>query len=93
MRIGLREANQKFSKAIRAVREGEEVILTERGKPIAVIRPIKERRNAASIISKLEQAGLLRPAVRRQPLPPWKPRPIGGKPVSKTIQEARERAL
>src|SRR5262249_1268241 len=39
MHMGLREANQKFSKAIRAVKAGQEVVLTERGKPIAVITP------------------------------------------------------
>ena len=42
MKLGLREANQHFSKAIKAVRGGKEVILTERGQPIAVIKPIKE---------------------------------------------------
>ena len=35
MRMGLREANQSFSKAIKAVKAGKDVILTERGKPIA----------------------------------------------------------
>ena len=37
MRLGLREANQKFSQAIKAVRQGQEVVLTDRGKPFAVI--------------------------------------------------------
>lgn len=41
MKLGLREANQHFSKAIKAVRTGKEVVLTERGRPIAVIKPIK----------------------------------------------------
>ena len=41
MKLGLREANQHFSKAIKAVRAGKEVVLTERGQPIAVIKPIK----------------------------------------------------
>jgi prevent-host-death family protein len=41
MRLGLREANQRFSKAIRAVRAGRDVVLTERGHPIAVIKPLK----------------------------------------------------
>ncbi|MGH9257788.1 MAG: type II toxin-antitoxin system Phd/YefM family antitoxin [Vicinamibacterales bacterium] len=31
MRLGLREANQRFSKAVKAVRAGKEVILTDRG--------------------------------------------------------------
>lgn len=43
MRIGLREANQQFSKAVKAVKAGEEVVLTERGKPIGVIRPLGSR--------------------------------------------------
>jgi prevent-host-death family protein len=42
MRLGLREANQQFSKAIKAVRAGKEVVLTERGRPVAVIMPIKD---------------------------------------------------
>lgn len=93
MRMGLREANQSFSKTIKAVREGEEVILTERGKPIAVISPLKGRGNVASSIRKLEHAGLLRPATKSQPLPPWQPRRIVGKPLSRTISEDRDRAL
>jgi len=40
MRIGLRDANQRFSKAVKAVKAGEEVVFTERGKPIAVLRPL-----------------------------------------------------
>jgi antitoxin (DNA-binding transcriptional repressor) of toxin-antitoxin stability system len=31
MRVGLREANQRFSRLVRAVKLGREVILTERG--------------------------------------------------------------
>jgi prevent-host-death family protein len=39
MKLGLREANQRFSKVIKAVRAGKEVVLTDRGCPIAVIKP------------------------------------------------------
>jgi prevent-host-death family protein len=42
MKLGLREANQHFSKAIKAVRAGKEVVLTERGRPIAAIKPVKQ---------------------------------------------------
>jgi prevent-host-death family protein len=41
MQMGLRDANQNFSKAIKAVKAGQEVVLTERGKPIATIKPLK----------------------------------------------------
>jgi len=40
MKMGLREANQNFSKAIKAVKAGKAITLTERGKPIATITPI-----------------------------------------------------
>ncbi len=93
MRMGLREANQMFSKVIKAVRKGEEVILTERGNPIAVISPVIKKGSLNSMVYKLEESGLLRPAVERKPLPSWTPRKISGVPLSKTIQEDRERNL
>ena len=42
MKMGLREANQNFSKAIKAIKSGKAIVLTERGKPIAKITPIEE---------------------------------------------------
>jgi prevent-host-death family protein len=41
MEVGLREANQRFSTIIKAVRDGEEVLLTERGKPLARLVPVR----------------------------------------------------
>lgn len=91
MRLGLREANQKFSKAIKAVREGKEVILTERGKPIAVIKPLVQPKDVDATIRRLEAEGILRPALKRGPMPApkWKPIRIKGKPLSQTVIEER----
>ena len=90
MRIGLREANQQFSKAMRAVRAGEEVILTERGKPIAVIKPLDGSDTPRATIRRLEMAGFLRAASTSQPLPSWKPRRLRGAPLSKTVRDERD---
>lgn len=92
MRLGLREANQKFSKAIRAVKAGKEVILTERGKPIAVIKPLEPKEDQEAIIQRLEAEGILRPALKRGPMPTptWRPVRIKGKPMSQTISEERD---
>jgi len=89
MRMGLREANQQFSKVVKAVKAGEEVILTERGKPIAVLKPLpgSAKREA---VRRLEAAGLLRAAAKSVPLPPWVPRQIKGTPLSKTVREDRD---
>jgi prevent-host-death family protein len=62
MQMGLREANQYFSQAIKAVKAGQEVVLTERGKPIATIKPLKVVQNGDAAVRRLEAAGLLRPA-------------------------------
>jgi prevent-host-death family protein len=69
MRMGLREANQQFSKAIKAVKAGKEVVLTERGKPIAVIKPLKPIEDEQAVIRRLEAEGILRPAAKRGPMP------------------------
>lgn len=90
MQFGLREANQQFSRLMKAVRSGKEVLLTERGKPLAVVRPIRRNSDTESIIERLETAGLLRPAARRASLPSWKPRVVRGVPLSKTVREERD---
>jgi prevent-host-death family protein len=89
MQIGLREANQQFSRLMKAVRGGKEVLLTERGRPLAVVKPIRGGGEMESIIQRLEIAGFLRPAPRRSTLPPWRPRPVKGVPVSLTVRKER----
>ena len=91
MQIGLREANQQFSRLVKAVRGGREVLLTERGRPLAVLRPIRIGDKVKAAIRRLESAGFLRPAVKRGTLPAWKPRPIHGRHVSKTIRLERDK--
>jgi prevent-host-death family protein len=92
MKLGLREANQRFSKAIKAVRAGKEVVLTERGRPIAVIKPIKEAGTEDTALQQMAEEGLITLPSRKGPMPAprWKPVKIKGKPLSQTIIEDRE---
>ena len=90
MRVGLREANQRFSSLVKAVKAGEEVVLTERGKPVAIMRKLPEPTRGEAGIRRLEAAGLLRPATRPTPMPPWTPRRMRGVPLSRTIREERD---
>jgi len=90
MRIGLREANQRFSRVVKAVKAGEEVVLTERERPIAVITPLPATGRTAAAVRRLEGAGLLRAASRISPMPPWPPRPIKGILLSETVREERD---
>jgi prevent-host-death family protein len=90
LRIGLREANQRFSRAIKAVKAGKEVVLTDRGKPIAVIKPLTQGSGPEEVVRDLEAAGVLQAATRRGPMPPWRPRRLRGAPLSQTVEEERE---
>ena len=93
MKLGLREANQRFSRTMQAVRRGEEVVLTERGRPIAVIRPVvdAESHSDAAALRKMIDAGLVVAAAEPGPMPAprWRPVAVAGRPVSKTIVDDR----
>lgn len=94
MRVGLREANQHFSRIMKAVRNGAEVILTDRGRPVARLTPIgKPGADADAVeraLAQLVREGVLSRAPKRGRLPYFKPRKIRGEPISETL--ARERA-
>jgi prevent-host-death family protein len=90
MKLGLREANQRFSKAIKAVRAGKEVVLTERGQPIAIIKPIKEAHGADAALARMAGEGLIQLPSRKGPLPRFGALPNSGEPVSQTIIDDRD---
>jgi prevent-host-death family protein len=89
--MGLREANQSFSKAIKAVKAGKHVILTERGKPIAVIKSLEQEKSVDAAVRRLESEGILRRGPKSgKPMPVWRsPVRIKGKPISRTVSEER----
>lgn len=90
MRVGLREANQRFSSLIRAVRAGREVVLTDRGKPVAILKPVRSDEDVEAALRRLEASGLVRLPPRYGSLPPWKPRKIRGAALSATLREERD---
>ena len=91
MRMGLREANQNFSRAIKAVKAGKVVTLTERGRPIATIQPIGSASSEEEAIRQLVQEGILQPAKQSGRIRDnWKPLKIRGVSISKTLRGLRD---
>jgi len=90
MRMGLREANQNFSKAIKAIKSGKAIILTERGKPIATITPIRDA-DGGDELQPLRDEGFL---VGRQKSGVMstkvKPNVISGTPASTILRKERD---
>jgi prevent-host-death family protein len=89
--VGVKELKDRLSQYLRHTKLGEEVIVTERGTPIALIQPIKSADKAASL-----EARLARLAARGTvTLPTQKPLKrvrlvkVSGKPISKAIVDDR----
>lgn len=85
MEVGIRELRADLSRWLKQVQKGEEILVTDRGKPVARI-------TAADGRSKLEEliaAGVVTPAKRR-PAARTMPKPISGTgPVSDLVLEDR----
>lgn len=89
LQVGLREANMHFSKYLKIVRGGREVVVTERGIPVAIIKPLLKEEKPEDKIKLLEERGVLQKAVKGK-LSLCTPIAIAGKPMSETITEGRE---
>jgi prevent-host-death family protein len=90
-RFSLREASQRFSELVKLLRAGQSALLTHRGKPLAVLKPLPEPVDADAIIRRLECMGLLRAAAKQTALPRWTARPLKGVPPSQTLRDERDR--
>lgn len=92
-RVGLREANVHFAKYMKLVKEGEEILLTDRGEPFAVIKPLSKRRKPVEErLQLLEKEGILiRARKRRMPLHELVT--LEGRPLSEIVAEEREERL
>lgn len=91
LRVGMREAKENFSKLVNEVKNGAEIILTERGKPVARLAPINdESLSLPARLTKLEYAGVLEPANRANLKMP-SPLPLCGEKAQAFLQEDRNR--
>jgi prevent-host-death family protein len=92
MQIGLREANMHFSKYIKLVKKGREIVLTERGVPIAAIRPVAPKEDTLEErLNALKDRGVLKRGSGHLKLPT--PVALSGKAVSSIIIDERNERL
>ena len=89
--VGIRELKNRLTHYLSLTKKGEEVVVTERGVPIAVLQPITKAKHATSL-----EARLARLAVLGMVTLPTKPSPkrlktiaASGPPASKGILEER----
>ena len=88
-RVGLREANIHFAKYIKKVKEGKKILLTDRGKPIAVVSPFATKEEPMEgRLRLMEERGILKRAAGKIKLRTLINLP--GKEVSRIVSENRE---
>ena len=89
--VGVKELKNRLTQYLRRTKQGEEVIVTERGTPIALIQAIRSADKAVSLEAKLArlaaQGAVTLPT--QKPLKRVRLVKISGKPISKTIAEDR----
>jgi len=90
VKLGLREANQHFSRMVKIIKQGEEVILTDRGRPIAMVTPLGGGATWGVRLDRLARAGLIRLPGEPGRIGPAKPVRARGKPASQILSEERE---
>lgn len=81
--IGIRELRADLSKWVARVRNGDEVVVTDRGTPVARLVPAKGERT----LDRLIREGVVEPAARRKRAVP---KPIeGARGISDLVIEGR----
>jgi prevent-host-death family protein len=86
--VGIREAKINLSRILRRVRHGAEIVITDRGKPVGRIVPIRESvLDLDTLISNLEARGVL--AEKRDGRRPHPPLPLRGGLAQKMLQQDR----
>jgi prevent-host-death family protein len=88
--VGARELKTRLGRYLRRVRQGETLVVTDRGQPAAELRPIAHATNEVSArLARLMALGLVTQREAR-PLRPFRPATHRGKPVSEAIVDDRE---
>jgi len=75
---------------VKIVKQGEEVILTERGRPIAMVTPLGAGANQETSLDRLARAGFIRLPSQAGRIGPAKPVRARGKPASQILSEERD---
>jgi prevent-host-death family protein len=89
--VGVREAKISLSKLLKMVKNGNEVILTDRGRPVGKIVPLEEESLPLEVrIKRLEEQGVLGTGVEKMQgeIPP--PIPLQNGIAQQLLQEDRD---
>lgn len=87
--VGARELKVRLGTYLRRVRAGRTLLVTDRGQPVAEIRPVPAEVGSDAVLARLEAAGAVaRPS--RTALPAFRPVVSRGPSVAAAVIEGRD---
>lgn len=90
MEVGIRELRDNLTHYLAKVRRGQEIVVTDRGRPVAVVRPVREKQTLEDRLRRLEAEGKVKMPKRWAPLKPYRGRPLRGRLLSELVLEERD---
>jgi prevent-host-death family protein len=89
--VGIKELKDRLTHYIRRTKQGEEIVVTERGKPVAVLAPIGAERQVETVEAKLARLAArgIVTLPTRKPLKRARRVRVSGRPISQTVVEDR----
>ena len=92
--VGIKVLNNKLSAYIQLAAAGETILITDRDRVVAELRPIDSARTpipADAFLADLVRSGVMTPPLVRSSKPPQKPPPIASfDAVMRELDESRE---
>jgi prevent-host-death family protein len=88
-KVGSREFKNRMGRYLSAVRNGQTLVITDRGQPVAKLSPpdLRSEQSIETVLKRLEEQGLIRLAKR--PMKKFRSVPSRGKSAARMILEDR----
>ena len=87
--VGARELKVRLGTYLRRVRAGGTLLVTDRGQPVAELRPVPTEAGTDAVLARLEAAGVIaRPS--RKTLPAFRPVASRGRSAAAAVVEDRD---
>ena len=90
--VGIKEFKNKLTRYLKLVREGDNIIVTNRGAPIAILHGLDQIEDEAGVeerLASLAKKGMIRLSLEQGKLTTFKSIETTGKPASEIIVEER----
>lgn len=87
---GVKEIRDHFTQYLKKVSAGEEVVVTERGKPVALLKPLPKGLNMQERLEMASIKGLIRLPKKKGGIPERRKIKLTGKPITNIILEERK---